>query len=226
MHLGLRIILAMPFYRPFKPGLQFLQPLDMPPDILGGQRRLFRRRFIPGGPRGILDLDALIRVFLHIVEADDDIAELHLFVQHHLKRLEQGLHGAGIAGERAQHLLQPFLDAFGDLDLALAGQEVNSAHFAHIHPDRIGGAAELVFQADQRRGRLRRRVFIGHIGIVGNAGVEIRRGFMHGDPHIVDHVDDILDLFRLDDIVGQMIIDLVVGQEALFLAFCNQLFEL
>ena len=49
---------------------------------------------------------------------------------------------------------------------------------------------------------------------------------MHGYPHIVDHVDDILDLFGFDDIIGQMIIDLVVGQEALFLPFCNQLFEL
>ena len=43
----------------------------------------------------------------------------------------------------------------------------------------------------------------------------IRRGLMHRDPHIVDHVDDIFDLLRIDDIVGQVIVDLVVSQVTL-----------
>ena len=45
------------------------------------------------------------------------------------------------------------------------------------------------------------------------------------DPHVVDHADDVFDLFRLDDAVGQVIVHLGIGQEALFLAFGNQFFE-
>ena len=49
---------------------------------------------------------------------------------------------------------------------------------------------------------------------------------MHRDAHVVDHVDNVFDLFRIDDVVRQVIIDFGVGQEALFLAAGNQFFEL
>ena len=41
---------------------------------------------------------------------------------------------------------------------------------------------------------------------------------MHRDTHIVDHVDDVFDLLRIDDVIRQVIIDLGVGQVTLFLA--------
>jgi hypothetical protein len=49
---------------------------------------------------------------------------------------------------------------------------------------------------------------------------------MHSDAHVINHVDDILDLFRIDDVVRQVIIDLCVGQVALLFATGNQLFQL
>jgi hypothetical protein len=49
---------------------------------------------------------------------------------------------------------------------------------------------------------------------------------MHRDAHIVDHVDDVFDLFGIDDVVRQVIIDFGIGQEALFLAARNELLEL
>ena len=50
----------------------------------------------------------------------------------------------------------------------------------------------------------------------------IRRNFMHLDAHAVDHADDVFDLFRIDDVVGQVIVDLGVGQVALLQALADQ----
>ncbi len=47
---------------------------------------------------------------------------------------------------------------------------------------------------------------------------------MHFNAHIVNHVNDVFDLFRVNDIVGQVVIDLVIRQKALFLSFRNQQF--
>ena len=52
----------------------------------------------------------------------------------------------------------------------------------------------------------------------------VGRRFVHGDAHVVDHANDIFDLLGFNDAVGQMVIDLRVGQETLLLTFCNQLF--
>jgi hypothetical protein len=44
---------------------------------------------------------------------------------------------------------------------------------------------------------------------------------VHRDAHVIDHADDLLDLLRIDDFIGQMIIHLGIGQVALFLAACD-----
>ena len=57
-------------------------------------------------------------------------------------------------GEREQHLAEAILDALGDLDLALAGQKLYGAHFAHIHANGIGSAAKLAVDRGQCGGGL------------------------------------------------------------------------
>ncbi len=47
---------------------------------------------------------------------------------------------------------------------------------------------------------------------------------MDFDSHIGDHIDDILDLFRVYDLIRQMFRHLVIGDKALFLAFGDQQF--
>lgn len=42
------------------------------------------------------------------------------------------------------------------------------------------------------------------------------------DAHAVDHADDVFDLLRVDEVVGQMVIDFGVGQIALFQALADQ----
>jgi len=70
--------------------------------------------------------------------------------------------------------LQAAFDALGDLDFALARQQLDRAHLAHVHAHRVGGAAELGVDGGQRRlgflhgllVRHRRRGF-GHEQILG-----------------------------------------------------------
>ena len=54
----------------------------------------------------------------------------------------------------------------------------------------------------------------------------VRCLFVHRDAHVVDGVDDAFDLLRIDDLGGQVIIDLRVGQVALLLAARDQQLEL
>ena len=47
-------------------------------------------------------------------------------------------------GHRLHKLAQTFFDALGDDDLTFAREKFYRAHFAHVHADRVGGAAGLV----------------------------------------------------------------------------------
>src|SRR3989449_3391322 len=58
---------------------------------------------------------------------------------------------SGRAGaDRLDHVAQAFLDALGDLDLALAREQLDRAHLAHVHAHRVGGAAELGIHRGER----------------------------------------------------------------------------
>jgi hypothetical protein len=45
------------------------------------------------------------------------------------------------------------------------------------------------------------------------------------DAHVVDHADDILDLFGVEHVIGQVIVDFGVGQVAALLAQNDQVFQ-
>ena len=44
---------------------------------------------------------------------------------------------------------------------------------------------------------------------------------MHGDTHIINHINDVFDLLRVDDVIWQVIIDFCICQIALLLATGN-----
>jgi hypothetical protein len=48
---------------------------------------------------------------------------------------------------------------------------------------------------------------------------------VHLDAHAVDHADDVFDLFGIDDVVRQVIVDFGVGQVTLFQALADQLLD-
>ena len=52
-------------------------------------------------------------------------------------------------------------------------------------------------------------------------GVFIRCSFVHGDAHVVNHIDDVFDLFGIDDVIGQGVVYLGISEVALGLAVCD-----
>jgi hypothetical protein len=131
------------------------------------------------------------------------------------------------ARQRGQHLGEAFLDALCDRDLAFAVEQFDRAHLAHVHAHRIGGAARFRIKRRQRSGCFlsggvvdtRRRWF-------SEQQLDIRRDLVHLDTHAIDHADDVFDLIRIDEIVGQVIVDLGIGQVALLETFADELLDL
>gem|GEM_PF-5411089 len=168
--------------------------------------------------------------FGDVVDQLADVAESgHHFGQTQfavLDALVQGNHGArrlGVARQRAQHLVEPVLDTLGQFDLALAGEQLDRAHFAHVHAHRVSGTAKLgVHGREGRRGLFGLVLIGGHGAVAEHQGVGIGRGLVDRNPHVVDHADDVFDLLGLDDIVGQMIVDLRIGEVSLLFAAGNE----
>jgi hypothetical protein len=125
------------------------------------------------------------------------------------------------------HRIEAFLDALGDADLALARQQFDRAHLAHVHAHRIGGAAEFGIERGQRRGGFLDGFFVGRRGgIGGQQRLGVRCLLVHRNAHVVNRVDDVFDLLRIDDLGRQVIVDLRVGEVALFLAARDQQLQL
>ena len=80
--------------------------------------------------------------------------------------------------------------------------------------------------------RERRGGFLGGfvVGRDRGLGEQQRLGvrclLVHRDAHVVNHVDDVFDLLRIDDLGRQVIVDLAIGEVALFLAARDQQLEL
>ena len=142
--------------------------------------------------------------------------------------IENVADGARKVRRGGEHVAYAFFDALGNGDFAFPREQFHGAHFAHIHAHGVRGAAGFGLDGGQGRGR-----FLGGQlvrGIV--AGVQyfvgIRRrfgGFVDRDPHVVNHGDDVFDLIWIADVRWQVVVDLGVGQVALFLALGNELLE-
>ncbi len=164
---------------------------------------------------------------VRIDEADDHIHQARLAGLDRLVGAQQKIIRGRIHRERAPYRIQALLDALGDADLALARQQFHRAHLAHVHAHRIGGAAELGVERRQRRGGLFDRLLVrGRGGLGGEQRLGIRCLLVHRNAHVVDGVDDVFDLLRIDDLGRQMIIHLCVREVALLLAARNQQLQL
>ncbi len=161
--------------------------------------------------------------FLDVGEAGNHLGHALLALGHLVVFLDQQLDRPREARQRGLHLVEAFLDALGDGDLALAGQQLDRAHLAHVHAHRVGGAAD--FGIDRRQhghGFLGRGLVVGSGRSRRAQGLGIGCDLVHLDAHVVDHADDVFDLFGIDDVVGQVVIDLGIGQVALFLALGDE----
>ena len=217
--------------------VQPLELLQARGDFLGIRARvrrfLFRVRIVAffvgrrlGGGSG----SARVRIrdlLVRIDEARDEILQARFAAQDLVVRVEDQRARQRKLRERRAHLIEAFLDALRDANLAFAREQLDGAHLAHVHADGIRRAAELGVD-----GRERGRSFLGRVLVVRDGGVGknqrlgVRCLLVHRDAHIVDHVDDVFDLLRIDDLARQMIVDLAVREVTLLLAFGDEQLEL
>ena len=123
-------------------------------------------------------------------------------------------------------LVEAILDALGNLDLAFAGQQLDRPHLSHVHAYGVCRAAEFGIHAGERRFGFLGGFLVSSRCIGQRRGLGLRRLFIDRDAHIVDHVDDILDLFGIDNVVWQVVVDLDIGQVTLLFASGNQILQL
>ena len=121
--------------------------------------------------------------------------------------------------------LQAAFDALGDLDLAFAREQLHRAHFAHVHAHGVGGAAEFAVHGGQRGFGFFFGFFFGGgggAGVVQQQGFGIGRLFVHGHAHVVEQRDHHFQRLGLDQLVGQVVVDLAVREVAARLAQLDQ----
>ncbi len=172
-------------------------------------------------------LDFLRRGSTVVVGVDiaaEDVGQATAFVRHALVVSEDAVDGAREVGDRAHDFANAFLDAFGDFDLAFAGQQFDGAHFAHVHTHWVGGAADIGLDRGECGCGLFGCGFIG-IGFGQQQGIGIRSGLEYVDAHVVDHANDVFHLFRIGNILRQVVVNLGVSQVTLLTATLDQLFE-
>ena len=116
-------------------------------------------------------------------------------------------HGVG-------HLFVALLDALGDPDLSLAGEQRRPPHLAEIHANRIvrpshGGRREV--QLGLGRGLLLRRLLpIGPLAPIG--------GVHHLDVHLSQGPEDLIEPLGRGLLLGKLAHDLIVGEVTLLLS--------
>ena len=134
-------------------------------------------------------------------------------------------------GDRAvehglEHLALAVLDALGDLDLALAGEQRDRAHLAQVHADGVARCAS-TRTPRPRRPRSSSLLLLDRRG-PSAAGRRCRGGASPAPsttsmPCSPSARQPAVDLIGRDHVLGHVVVDLVVGDEALLLAELDQL---
>ena len=127
------------------------------------------------------------------------------------------------ARDRLDHGELAALDAAGDLDLALAGEQRHGAHLAQVHADRVVGLVE----------RARREVELELLGAfrgpVDRLDV-VAQVFLIGvddlDAGAAEDAEELVELVGRRDVGRQQLVDLVVEEVALLLADVDELPDL
>ena len=86
--------------------------------------------------------DAAVRLFLvelvlFVLGVADDVLDADLVVAKPLADVDDLAHGDRAGQDGRENLVFALLDALGDLDFALAGEQRDAAHLAQVHADRV-----------------------------------------------------------------------------------------
>jgi hypothetical protein len=153
----------------------------------------------------------------------DDVAEEDLPLVELVAPDDDRLERQRALAETRDHRLSPGLDALGDGDLALAGEEFHRPHLAQVHANGIvGPVGRLAGGGRPRHGRA------GGLGdlvsvIAGGRGVGgglLALGLLrvdHVDAHVAEHRHGVLDLLGGHLLRREDLVELVVGDVAALL---------
>ena len=129
-------------------------------------------------------------------------------------------------GNSSHHIADTFLDALGNNDFPFTGQQLNGAHFTHVHAYRVSCAAGVRFDGGQcSRG-------FGSGGLVGRGvafspeqRISVGCFLADLDAHVINHADYVFYLIRIRDILRQVVVDLGVSQVTLLFSSGNEVFQ-
>ena len=160
---------------------------------------------------GVLDdvLDADL-VLAELVTQAEDLLDRDRGAQHHL-----------------QHAPVAVFDALGDLDLAFAREQRDRTHLAQVHPHRIAGGGIAVGVFLLLGLPLRREIRVGFVRFVGFvrvrvADLDLRRRIDDLDAFVRERRQPVVHALGGHDVLRHVLVDLLVGQEALGLADRDQ----
>ncbi len=162
----------------------------------------------------------------------EDLAQLHPALVERVRPVDDGVEGDRAFAQAPDHRVAAGLDALGDGDLALAGEQFHRAHLAQVHAHRIVGAVD-GFLLGRRSGAgaavveridlvLDRRLGVLVLFLVVLAALFILDDV---DAHVVDRGHDVLDL--LGDIwsCGSASLSSSIGDVAALLGAGDQLLD-
>jgi hypothetical protein len=115
----------------------------------------------------------------------------------------------------ARHLDLGVLDAFGNLDFLLAGEQRDLAHLLEIHADRVVEDVEFLVGLEV--------LVVAAVVVALLVLVAVHLGGVDDvELHVAEPLHDGLDVVGIDEVVGQDLVDVVVGQVVLLLGELDQ----
>ena len=163
----------------------------------------------------------------------DDVAQEHLAVVELVAPDDDGLEGQRAFAQARDHRLAAGLDALGDGDLALAGEQLDRAHFAQIHAHRIVGALGRLLLLGRGRApwawtstsspSLSSSSSASSVGLASSSSALLLLDDV--DAHLVEHRVDVLDLVGGHLLGGQHGVELLVGDVAALLGVLDHLLD-
>ena len=193
---------------------------DLLPVVVGLGLEVFLPRLGDGllGLLGVLDeLGQALEVGLAAVDllVDDDAVEALLAVEElGAERADVGADGGGLE-EGGLGLELGILDALGNLDLLLAGQQRDLAHLLEVHADRVVEDVVLRGAALLLLGLLHALLVI--VDLVGLEDLDLE---------VLQDGKDVVDLLLVLDGLGQRLVDVVEREIALLLGEADQVADL